>query len=177
MGSADAPRSGKAAKRGATRGFSYLLVLVVIAALSVAAAYSLQIGHTLQRRQAEEALLVAGEEFERALASYRLAGASGMLGAPTSHRPADLQALLRDPRVPGIRRHLRRIPADPLTGRADWGLVRDADGRIAAVFSLAPGLPIKRAGFSPRQQGFEEAPAYSAWHFGEGVPPAPVVRP
>lgn len=143
----------------AERGFTYLLLLVLVAVLAVAAAGSVAVGTAVTRRHAEEALLVAGEEIRSALAGYQ--------GNQRSDRngPGQLVDLLRDPRVPGIRRHLRRIPHDPLTGSAEWGELRDGTNRIVGVYSLAPGRPIKRAGFSVTQPGFDEADSYDRWIF------------
>lgn len=150
----------------AQRGFSYLLLLVLIAVLGLAAAGSVSVGTSVTRRHAEEALLQAGEEFRAALASYRAGGRTG---------PQQLSELLRDPRVPGVRRHLRRIPHDPLTGSAEWGELRDSANRIVAVYSLAPGRPIKRSGFNNLQAGFDEAERYSQWRFGPAL--GAVARP
>lgn len=140
------------------RGFGYLLLLVLLAALAVAATGSVALGHAMERRAAERALLETGEQFRLALQSWRRFGGSG---------PAELNELLRDPRVPGVRRHLRRLPFDPLTGRAEWGVLRDTNGRIVAVYSLAEGTPIQRDNFDGlRQAGFEEAENYQQWRFG-----------
>jgi hypothetical protein len=145
-------------------GFSYLLLLLLLAVLAVATTGSLALGHAMERRTAERALLATGEEFRLALLSWRAGGGTG---------PTELAELLRDPRVPGVRRHLRRLPYDPMTGRAEWGLVRDNGGRITAVFSLAEGTPIQRDGFDGvRQAGFEGAESYAQWVFGAAVPRA-----
>ncbi|MDZ4101273.1 MAG: hypothetical protein U1E12_06325 [Hydrogenophaga sp.] len=72
--------------------------------------------------------------------------------------------------MPGTWRHLRRIPIDPLTGRDNWGLVRDAQGGIVGIHSLAAGVPIKRTGFDPRWKTFDEAGTYQQWVFGQNNP-------
>ena len=64
---------------------------------------------------------------------------------------------------------LRQVPADPLTGRAEWGLQRSPDGQILGVYSLAPGVPIKRTGFEPELGALADAPSYQAWVFGARV--------
>jgi type II secretory pathway pseudopilin PulG len=139
------------------RGYSYLLLLVLIAVLGAASSAAVSLGATVERRDAEQHLLVIGESFQQALASH-------------AGRPRELEELIKDPRVPGIRRHLRRIPIDPLTGRDSWGLVRDAQGGIVGVHSLAPGMPLKRTGFDPRSNTFEEARSYRQWVFGQRTP-------
>ncbi|HEU4622693.1 MAG TPA: hypothetical protein VFS42_10755 [Burkholderiaceae bacterium] len=110
----------------------------------------------MQRRAAENELLAVGLELQRALLSYTA------LGGP----PETLEALLRDARTPSLKRHLRRIPIDPLTGHATWGLVRDTSGRIVAVHSLALGHPIKNTGFPLGLSHFDNARSYEQWTFG-----------
>lgn len=134
-------------------GYGYLLLLVMIAVLGAASAAAVTLGATVARRDAEQHLLVIGAGFQQALASH-------------GGQPRTLEDLVKDPRAPGIRRHLRRIPVDPLTGRDSWGLVRDAQGGIVAVHSLAPGVPLKRKGFESRWAAFEEASSYQQWVFG-----------
>jgi hypothetical protein len=139
--------------RRRSHGVTYLLLLALVAATAVVAAHALQTGEALSRRAAERELLNVGAGFEDALRSH---------GA----RPRALQELLRDPRTPGVRRHLRRIPLDPLTGKNDWGLLRDAQGGIVAVFSLAPGRPLQRDGFTGKHARFNGAERYTQWTFG-----------
>jgi type II secretory pathway pseudopilin PulG len=149
------------------QGFAYLLLLLAIALISLAATASVSLGSTLARRDAERELLAIGAEFEVALRSYAGIPMAGPTGAVSAGRgPKSLDDLLKDPRVPGTRRHLRQLYADPLTGKAEWGLVTDAGGSIVGVYSLAAGVPIKRSGFEPRWAHFEEAPAYRQWVFG-----------
>lgn len=157
-------RSGRHATRR-QHGFSYLLLLVVVAVMAITA-QSVATGLQLSRSSAERALLDAGEELRAGLMSYRLAGGGAMRSGPR-----EVADLLRDPRVPGVKRHLRRLPVDPLTGQATWGVVRDESGEIVAFHSLADGEPQKREGFDVWQAGFENAASYAQWRFGP--PPMP----
>jgi type II secretory pathway pseudopilin PulG len=141
-------------------GFSYLLLMVVVAVLAITA-HAVATASTMQRRAAEQALLDAGEDIRAALLRYQAAGGNG----PTSS-PKELTDLLRDPRVPGVRRFLRRVPIDPMTGHARWGVLRDELGGIAAVHSMAEGVPIKQEGFAVGQEGFVGATSYAQWTFG-----------
>jgi type II secretory pathway pseudopilin PulG len=147
------------------RGSAYLLLLVSVALLGLAAAASVSIGVNASRRNAEYELLEIGSEFERALATYRATAPAGARSGPK-----EIDDLLLDRHHGGLKRHLRKLYADPLTGRAQWGLVRHPDGSIVGVFSLATGTPIKRSGFQPVKAYFEEAESYSSWVFGGQVP-------
>lgn len=145
-------------------GGTYLMLLLLIALLGAVTAATVTAGARLSRQQAEHALLDIGEEYAQALAHYRATGVAGQRG----RGPRSLQDLLGGEAKNGrVLRYLRRIYEDPLTGRAEWGLLRATDGSVAAVYSLAPGTPIKRAGFGVRGEGwFADAPSYAAWCFG-----------
>lgn len=146
-------------------GFAYILLLVAIAVIGVVASSSLSLGAVVSRRDAEKNLLAIGTEFEVALRSY--AGvAAGAINAPNARGPRTLEELLRDPRNPAVKRHLRQIYVDPLTGKTEWGLLKDPAGLIVGVYSLAEGTPIKRSGFDVWRTHCEEATSYRQWVFG-----------
>ncbi len=158
-----------------SRGFAYVLLLAAVAIIAVAATASLRIGVQMSRRNAEQSLLYVGSEFERALRSYAgmpvnvnisASNAAASQALLAARGPRTLEDLLKDPRTPGVRRHLRQIYADPMTGQQTWGLMKDPAGFIIGVYSLAEGVPIKQTGFAPNQAGFEQAQTYSAWVFG-----------
>lgn len=152
-------------RRHRSKGFAYVLLLLGIALIALSAGAAISLGATMARRDAERELLVIGAEFQQALRSY--AGVPLGTIATTSNRgPRSLDELLKDPRVPGVRRHLRQLYADPLTGKSEWGLVTDPQGFIVGVYSLAEGRPIKQSGFEPQWAGFEEAKGYGQWVFG-----------
>ena len=155
------PRSVAPGSLGGSRGFTYVALLIAIAIIGMTAAAALQAGSTLQRREAEQALLVAGADFSAALDSYAKRTPAGQPTAP----PA-LASLLRDPRFPGTVRHLRRVPFDPLTGKSEWGLAKTPDGQgIAGVYSLSTARPIKLDGFDARFASFRGATSYADWVF------------
>lgn len=146
-------------------GFAYLLLLLSLAVISIAAGAAIALGATTARRNAEQQLLDVGAEFQQALRSYAAmpAGTSGSIGL---RGPRSLEELLKDARVPGVSRHLRKIYGDPLTGKAEWGLVTDSEGFILGVYSLADGRPIKQTGFDLQFASFEQADTYRQWVFG-----------
>jgi type II secretory pathway pseudopilin PulG len=155
-------RSGNHAQTWRTQqGFAYLMLLIGVAVLALASTAAVTLGAQMTRRDAEEQLLDVGLEYQRALLSYSRAA-----GGMSTHGPKTLEELLRDPRFPNVRRHLRRLYADPLTGSSEWGLTRDPQGFIVAIYSLAPGKPIKAQGFAREQVDFEKANTYQDWLFG-----------
>lgn len=151
---------------GNQRGFTYVSVVILVMIIGLVGAASLRLGVTLQRAAAEQALLDIGIEYSNALASYAAATPDGQPNYPNS-----FQELLKDPRFPQLRRHLRRIYVDPMTGKAEWGIVKaHENGGILAIHSLSKAAPIKIANFPPRFLAFEDKASLSEWRFsGEGV--------
>ena len=152
----------------AARGFTYIGLMVFLAILALGSAAVLSAGASLQRRMNEEELLFIGAQFAEAFKSYLEATPAGQ-----RNYPAKLEELLRDPRYPGVRRHLRRIYVDPMTGKAEWGLV-PAPGGIIGVHSLSPRAPLKIAEFEPAFSVLTGKTSYVDWKFGF-VPPGLVV--
>jgi type II secretory pathway pseudopilin PulG len=141
-------------------GFAYVAVLIVVAVFGAISASVVTAGRALTQRSAEEELLFVGAQFQNAIRSYHEFAVGGPM------YPVSLQDLLLDRRVPGILRHLRRIYADPLTGKDDWGLIMSPDGgRIIGVYSKAPGQPVKVDGFAAEFASFRGATSYAQWQF------------
>jgi type II secretory pathway pseudopilin PulG len=159
-------RGGSDRRQTAQGGYAYLALLILIAIIGVAAAATIQLGAIYQRRMAEAELLFVGGEFQRALLSY---AAATPLGQPT--QPRTLDDLLHDPRYPTVVRHLRKLYADPMTGKADWWLVKSPDGQtIVGIHSASNAHPIQIAHFSGEFQGFNDKQSYREWVFVAGRP-------
>lgn len=114
---------------------------------------------TQLRREHEAELLFRGNEIRRALDGYSRAG------PVTGVYPKTLEELVEDRRAPIVQRYLRRVYADPLTGKVDWVLVRDPGGGIIAVHSPSTGTPLKQVGFDERDAAFANAASYTDWVF------------
>jgi type II secretory pathway pseudopilin PulG len=170
-------RRGKERARTAQGGFAYLALLISIAIIGVAAAGTIQLGAIYQRRVAEKELLYVGGEFQRALLDY---AETTPLGQPT--QPRTLDELLLDPRYPNPVRHLRKLYADPMTGKADWVLVKGLDGQtIIGIHSASTARPIQIAHFPKEFRGFEKKKRYTDWvfvaRFPQSMPGGPVNVP
>jgi type II secretory pathway pseudopilin PulG len=142
-------------------GFTYLGLIILVAIISIASAATLQMGSVVQRRAAEEELLEIGDEFRNALISYANATPAGQ-----KRGPASLQDLLKDPRYPNPKRHLRKLYADPITGKDQWGIVEAIDGSgIIGVHSLSEATPIKIDKFESAFLDFAGKTSYRDWRF------------
>jgi len=146
--------------RQSQSGFGFFGLMLAIAAFSVALAAAGEVWSTLAQREREDELLRVGSEIRRALVSYSAATRAG-----TPSYPLSLNDLLEDRRGPQVRRHLRKLYADPMTRSTDWGLLKLPDGRIRGVFSRSPQAPIKTAGFPLGLEQFEKAETYQDWQF------------
>lgn len=159
-------------------GFTYLGLIIFVFIVGMVGAATLKIGSLLQRAHAEQELLEIGYQFSTALRTYAEATPRGQ-----PPQPMTLQELLRDTRFPNPRRHLRKIFVDPVSGKAEWGLVRAGDGgRILGVYSLSQAAPLKLANFDKRFPGFENREHIADWKFmaelqGAAAPRAPGSRP
>lgn len=162
-------------------GFAYVLLLALIAVIALLASSAIRLGAQMARRDAEQSLLFVGSEFSSALRSYAAFSnaphssvplSSALPAAAALRGPRTLEELLKDNRSPGLKRHLRKIYADPMTGLENWGLVKDPAGFIVGVYSLAPGRPIQQTGFDARLSNFEEAQTYADWVFALSILPA-----
>lgn len=126
-----------------------------------------EVWRTNAQRERERELLFVGEQFRDALRAY------AAFGQGPQRYPQNLEQLLLDDRLPSVSRHLRRIYFDPMTGKAQWGLVR-RDGRIVGVHSLSSAVPLQRAGFPAEIAEFASAETYADWRFlAEATPKAP----
>ena len=151
--------------QGRQSGFTYLGLIILVAILGLVGAAGLKMGSLLQRQVAEQELLDIGAQFSDALYSYAAATPPGQ-----PQQPDSLAALLRDARVPQLRRHLRKLYTDPVTGRAEWGLLyQPGSNRIIGVHSLSQMQPLKVGNFEARFKGFEDKSHLSDWQFMQSV--------
>jgi type II secretory pathway pseudopilin PulG len=166
-------RTGEVARatRGARgerpgRGFTYVWLLFVLAVAGAALAALGEQWQVVAQREREAELLWRGEQFARALAGWRDTTPPDQPAAPSS-----LDELLVDERHDPPRRHLRRIYGDPFTGRADWMVWRNEEGRIVGLSSRSE-RPALRRGRVPVVDGADpRRPLVSDWLF-EAAPAA-----
>ena len=149
-------RGGPVGYRALESGFTYIGVLLLIAMMGIALAVVSGLWQTAQKRDKEEELLFIGNQFRQAIAAYN---------ANRSAFPHQLEDLLKDPGFPGVRRFLRKIYRDPMTGRAEWGLMKPDGNAIVGVYSLSDAVPLKQSGFRLADQSFEAKKKYSEWVF------------
>jgi len=110
-------------------GMTYIGLLLVIVLIGISTATLSPIWSTMVRREKEEELLFRLGEYRRAIARYR---------QDHGRYPARLEELLEDKTQLQVRRYLRRLYPDPMTGKADWKLetLVDKTGTVAGIRDL-----------------------------------------
>lgn len=150
---------------GGQRGFSYIWLLLAIAAMGLGLVQVVEVASLASAREKERELLYLGQQFRQAIDSYQQA-------SPDPQRrelPPSLEALLEDRRGGQLRRHLRRICVDPMTGKAEWGLIR-VGASVVGVHSLSNQRPVKQENFEPADTALTGKQRYAEWVFGASVP-------
>ena len=111
------------------RGMTYIGLLLVIVLIGIATAALSPMWSTMVRREKEEELLFRLGEYRRAIARYR---------QDHGRYPARLDDLLEDRTQLQVRRYLRRLYPDPMTGKADWKLetLVDKTGTVTGIRDL-----------------------------------------
>jgi type II secretory pathway pseudopilin PulG len=142
------------------RGFSYLLVLMMVAILGATLAYAGVLWGTIAQRERETELLYVGNQFRRAIMRYY-----ENTPGPLKHYPRALEDLLTDMRQPHAQHYLRKVFFDPMTNDRKWGLVPAPDGGIMGVYSQSEKEPLRVANFPERYREFQNAASYQDWKF------------
>jgi type II secretory pathway pseudopilin PulG len=116
-----------------SQGFTYLGVLIALAAIGLSLGAAAEVWSTTARRQRLAQLEFVGGQFVQAIGSYYESSPDGL-----PRYPPNLEELLADRRFPGVRRHLRRIYLNPFTGSADWELLPARSGGVRGVAITVP---------------------------------------
>ena len=124
-------RGGRGAS-GSPRGYSFVELLVVTTILLILAAAVMPLARVATQRHREMELRRALREIRTAIDKYKDAVDQGRIGGTdvrvgSEGYPPSLEALVEGVTPVGDAtgrklKFLRRIPVDPLTGRAEWGL-------------------------------------------------------
>jgi len=141
-----------------SRGFTYIGLLIAVVLLGIGLALVGEVWNTAVKRERERELLFVGDQYRQAIGRYYESSPG------VKQYPRQLEDLLEDKRFPVVKRYLRRIYLDPMTGKADWGLVMQGD-QILGVYSLSKDTPIKVANFPLVDSFFADSSSYSDWRF------------
>jgi len=146
------------------RGAVLLLLLVMVVIMGLAAGMAGQTWRSTMQQAREAELIWRGQQYQQAIASYY-----NVKHGPQNMLPAKLEDLLRDPRFPGVVRHLRKVYDDPMTGQ-EWELIKDPAERILGVRSTSDLEPFKQDGFPKSLEKLKGKTSYSEWEFVFDLP-------
>lgn len=119
-------------------GFAYIALLVLIIIIGISLGTAGKYWSNVMLREKEEELLYRGDQYRRAIEGYY---------ALRKDYPQNIDDLLRDPRSPTVKRHLRQKFKDPISGE-DFVAVRNTvTRRIIGVNSPSDKEPLKKGGF------------------------------
>lgn len=153
-------RVGKCYRRPCTAGFTYVIVLAALVIFGLGLAALGESWSSASRRDRETELIETGAAFVRAIGAYYVQ-TPGVIKA----YPRRLDDLVEDRRFAGVKRHLRRIVRDPISGNAEWGLVMAADGGIQGVYSLSEKETLRRRSLQLPNYFPISGTRYSDWKF------------
>ena len=142
-------------------GFTYIAMLVAVVVMGIALGITAEVSSTIAKREREAELIFRGSAIKTAIARY-------YDSSPGVKRfPKLIEELVEDKRFPVPKRHLRKLYKDPMTGKANWNLIRMKNGAsIIGVSSLSEDVALKRAGFPGiLNEYFEDKGSYSEWEF------------
>jgi type II secretory pathway pseudopilin PulG len=116
--------------------------MFLAALMAMTAALAGSVWSVVAQRDRERELMFVGREYRRAIERYRADHARLPQPYPTA-----LAQLLGDREQQlVVRRYLRRLYPDPITGSSQWGLLRNPQGGIVGVYSLSERPPLRRRG-------------------------------
>ena len=110
---------------GRERGLTLVELIVTIAILSVLASVAVPVARFQVKRQNERILRHDLWEMRDAIDHYKDAADKGAFQTKVDSQnyPPDLETLVNGVDVQGKKlKFLRRVPVDPMTGKAEWGL-------------------------------------------------------
>jgi len=104
----------------------------------------------------ETDLLWKGNKIRQAIGSY--------YEASNSEYPTKFEYLIKDQRFLQVKRHLRKIYLDPMTGQ-EWETIKNKNGGIIGVRSKSNKVPFKKNGFIKLNKTFIDQDSYKDWLF------------
>lgn len=109
------------------RGFTLAELVMVVALVAVLAAVALPTAKFTIKRQREAELRLALRQMRNAIDEHKRLADQGMIQVElgTEGYPKELEVLVEGVDVVGQtvkKKFLRRIPIDPMTGEAEWGM-------------------------------------------------------
>jgi general secretion pathway protein G len=123
------PRTSSSS-HGREAGLTLIELIVTVAILGLLASAAVPLARWNIKREKERELRSDLWEMRRAIDAYKDAADKGGIQTKvdSDNYPPDLDTLVKGVEIKGKKvRFLRRIPVDPMTGKAEWGLRSEQD--------------------------------------------------
>ena len=146
--------------RQSSDGFSFIELVITTAVMIVLASAALPLARVSIKRQKEAELHADLRMMRKAIDDYKDAVVTGTIGGisvqGTDGYPPDLETLVNgvvraNSATASKIKFLRRVPVDPMTGKAEWGMRASGDnpdarswggGNVFDVFSKSDGIAL-----------------------------------
>jgi general secretion pathway protein G len=154
--------AGRASAQNPEAGLTLVELIVVVAILSVLATAAVPIARFQVKREKERELRRDLWEMRAAIDRYKDAADKGafQVKADSLGYPPDLETLVKGVDVQGKKvRFLRRIPVDPMTGTAEWGMRSNQDDPDSDSFGGQNVFDV----YSKSQNTAMDGTKYSTW--------------
>lgn len=139
-----------------SRGFTLAELVMVTAMIVILASVALPTSRFMLKRERESELRLELRQMRSAIDDYKHLSDQGMIQVElgTEGYPKELDGLVKGVTIVGQvnkKKFLRRIPIDPMTGKAEWGMRSYQDDfdstswggqNVYDVYSLAPGVAL-----------------------------------
>ncbi len=136
-------------------GFTYIAALVIVVVMGIMLGAMGQSMRTVMQREREKELIFRGLQYRDAIERWTRKGPMPL---------KDIKDLLKDPRSAAGERLIRRLYADPMTGK-DFKVLTDPNLGIYGVASTSNDEPLKTKNFPDALSNFEDKKKYSEWEF------------
>ena len=144
-------------------GFTIVEMVIVVAILAILASAAIPLATTTRKRSKEADLRASLREMRYAIDEYKRYSDAGLIPVDLGAEgyPSELEDLVEGVEVVGQVdqqvRFLRRIPVDPMTGEAEWGMRSFQDApdspswggeNVYDVYSLSEGIGLNGVPYS-----------------------------
>ena len=148
--------------RASERGLSLVELIVTVFILAILASAALPLTRFQMKRQNERILRYDLWQMRAAIDKYKDAADKGAIQTKVDSQnyPPDLETLVNGVDIQGKKvRFLRRIPIDPMTGNAEWGLRSMQDDPSSDSYSGQSVFDV----YSKSQGTALDGTKYSTW--------------
>lgn len=142
-------------------GFTFIVLLFIVVISGIMFSATGKVWSNVMKREREAELIFVGLQYVQAIEAYY----KGSGGRHSKMYPSELEFLLEDPRENVLKRYLRRLYDDPMTGDKFEIIKDEVSGKIKGVKSKSTDKVLKTDGFPEELKQLKGKATYSDWEF------------